>query len=367
LFTHVLYTYTQKILFALKSKLQIRNPKFRPGQSFFVLLLVGLVFLVSSLGFESRQAAAATSSTINFQARLLSSSGNIVPDGNYHIEFKIYDSLAAGASAQGVCSLDSSTDDCWWREERTTGNLVRVVNGYFTVNLGSVTSFGANIPWDQELWLTMNVGGTSGPTYDGEMTPRMKLTAVPYAITAGRLQATDSGITNQLTFATPSGSNKTITLPNETGTVCTTGSVCSGYQGSSTAIIQVPGSTAQNTITPTVNSVVGLMVNGTSGTAATAVNILQGGAATALGVTSSSTGNGQVISLTNTSGTQMAGLLIERNGGGGYWIYFRMYQEPNTGGTITFKTDQFKAARNEKRMRHGQFFQDEVKRVLNFN
>ena len=55
------------------------------------------------------------------------------------------------------------------------------------------------------------------------------------------------------------------------------------------------------------------------------------------------------------------------DGAGGQWIYFRLYQEPNTGGTITFKTDQFKAARNEKRMRHGQFFQDEVKRSLNFN
>ena len=46
---------------------------------------------------------------------------------------------------------------------------------------------------------------------------------------AANLQVTASAITNKLVFATPSASNKTITLPNETGTVCTTGSICSGY------------------------------------------------------------------------------------------------------------------------------------------
>lgn len=194
-----------------------------------VLFVFGLALLVQ----PAQHARAATSNTLNFQARLLTSSGTVVPDGNYHIEFKIYDSASAGASAQGTCSLNSGSDDCWWMETRSTGNLVRVVNGYFSVNLGSVTAFGSSIPWDQQLYLTMNIGGTGGsPSWDGEMLAsgnRIKLTAVPYAFTAGKLQSTDSGITNSLVFATPSGSNKTLTLPNETGTVCTTGSVCSNY------------------------------------------------------------------------------------------------------------------------------------------
>jgi hypothetical protein len=144
----------------------------------FILASFSSVFV---LGNSENRVSAATSSTLNFQGRLQTSTGAIVPDGSYNIEFKVYDSAAAGASGAGVCSLNSSTDDCWWIENRTGGSAVSVQNGYFSVQLGSVTPFGASIPWDQELWLTMNVSG------DGEMTPRFKLTAVPYAFRAGAL------------------------------------------------------------------------------------------------------------------------------------------------------------------------------------
>ena len=143
---------------------------------FFILLTS-----VTALFSTPINTQAATSSTLSFQGRLLTSSGALVPDGSYNIEFKIYDSAAAGGSGAGVCSLNSTTDDCWWIENRTGGNAVSVQNGYFSVQLGSVTAFGASIPWDQELWATMNVNG------DGEMTPRFKLTAVPYAFRAGAL------------------------------------------------------------------------------------------------------------------------------------------------------------------------------------
>lgn len=134
--------------------------------------------------------SAATITDLNFQARLLTDTGALVPDGNYHVEFKLYDSAAAGASAQGVCVGDP-TDDCEWVETRTTGDLVTVTNGYLYVNLGDVTAFGA-LDWSQEKWLTMNIGGTSGPTWDGEMSPRIKLTAVPFAYSSEQLDGLDS-------------------------------------------------------------------------------------------------------------------------------------------------------------------------------
>jgi hypothetical protein len=137
--------------------------------------------LLASIVSHSNNAIAATSNTLNFQGRLLTNSGALVADGSYNIEFKVYDSAATGASAQGVCSLNSTTDDCWWIESQT----VTVQNGYFSVALGSVTAFSSTVPWDQELWLTMNVSS------DGEMSPRFKLTAVPYAFRAGGL--VDSG------------------------------------------------------------------------------------------------------------------------------------------------------------------------------
>ena len=105
---------------------------------------------------------------------------------------------------------------------------------------------------------------------------------------------------------------------------------CAGSVG---PIVQVPATTANNTITPTVNGVVGLTVNGTSGTAATATSIVQGGAALALNVTSSSTGDGANINLTNTSGTQTNGLAITRNGAGGTTT--NLLNLTNTAGTAT--------------------------------
>ncbi len=153
---------------------------------------------------------AATSANINFQARLQSASGAIVPDGNYHMEFKLYTSASGGSAV--------------WTETRSTGNLVRTVNGYLTVNLGSVNAFPSGMNWDQEHWLTMNVGGSGGsPVYDGEMTPRLKLTATPYAFSAGQLRKTLGANTSVLDFLNPTA-NRTLNLPDQDGTLCVQGS-----------------------------------------------------------------------------------------------------------------------------------------------
>ncbi|MCA9333292.1 hypothetical protein KDA00_05475, partial [Candidatus Saccharibacteria bacterium] len=129
------------------------------------LLLPLFILGVILIGVLARPAttSAATSDTLNFQGRLLTSSGGLVADGSYNIVFTIYDDATVGTSQ--------------WTETQS----VSVQNGYFSVYLGSVTPFSASVPWDQELWMTMNVNS------DGEMTPRLKLTAVPYAFRAGAL------------------------------------------------------------------------------------------------------------------------------------------------------------------------------------
>ena len=155
-------------------------------RSALCLALVALFLFVSSVAgvfsYTRGGAIAAASSNLNFQARLLNPSGSLVADGSYNIEFKVYKSAAAGTSALGTCSLNVTGDDCWWLETRTGANVVTVKNGYMNVNLGSVTAFGSSIPWDQDLWLTMRIGGIGAPSWDAEMTPRFKLTAVPYAL-----------------------------------------------------------------------------------------------------------------------------------------------------------------------------------------
>ncbi|HET8671028.1 MAG TPA: hypothetical protein VFM05_10490, partial [Candidatus Saccharimonadales bacterium] len=142
-------------------------------------VLSAVILIVSFVTYFERpnRAEAATSSSINFQARLLTAAGQVVPDGNYNVEFKLYYASAPDAGEtpdQGACTVNSnaaSDEDCVWVETRTGGNRVRTVNGYLTVNLGSVTAFGSSINWDQDIWLTMNVGG-GGVTasWDGEMT-----------------------------------------------------------------------------------------------------------------------------------------------------------------------------------------------------
>ena len=54
--------------------------------SFVGLLGVGLV----GPGVPVAQAAAGINKTINFQGRLLNAQGAVVADGNYNMEFKIY-------------------------------------------------------------------------------------------------------------------------------------------------------------------------------------------------------------------------------------------------------------------------------------
>ncbi len=164
--------------------------------SYGVLLPVFIfgVTLIATLfagGYE--RASAATNSTLNFQGRLMTAGGSTVPDGSYNLEFKLYNASAVDGGetlVQGACQTNPgpvADEDCLWVESRTGGNTVTVQNGYFSVALGSVNAFPTTINWDQELWLGMNVGGTSGPSWDGEMTPRFKLTAVPYAFRAGAL------------------------------------------------------------------------------------------------------------------------------------------------------------------------------------
>jgi hypothetical protein len=164
------------------------------------------------------RAYAATNGTLNFQARLLSSSGNTVPDGYYNIQFNIY-SVSSGGSTL-------------WTETRdynggSPDNRVRVVNGYLSVNLGTIDSLAdeTDINWEDDTWLGMTVRGSTQCAFgsctpaDTEMTPRIKLTAVPYALVAGNVK---SSSTNS---ASTHSENITISSGNALGATSTSGSI----------------------------------------------------------------------------------------------------------------------------------------------
>lgn len=128
-----------------------------------MLLFAFIVFF----GISSQRANAGVPQMINYQGTLTNPSGTEVPNGNYNIEFKIYNVPSGGAAL-------------WSEVWNSTTTQVPVVNGIFNVMLGFQTplpeSFFANNP---TTYLGMKVGT------DTELLPRQLITSVGYAFSAG--------------------------------------------------------------------------------------------------------------------------------------------------------------------------------------
>ena len=257
----------------------------------FALMLLIIMIIGALFGFaDTRVYAQTPNTTLNYQARILNFDGSLVPDGNYNLEFKIYDSqTVSGTPDQGACTKNTGTADttCLWVETRTGGNAVRVVNGYVSVNLGSVTPFSSTIPWGNNLYVTMRVGGTGSPTWDTEMTDgvtgyRMKITAVPLAFVANNVLSGDTNAastnsdnivvqTGDALGTTSNSGNITVDVGTATGT---TGSLLFGTSNASA--ITIGNSSATTTLQGSI-SLTG------SGTALTVTNDVQVDGNTTLG------------------------------------------------------------------------------------
>ncbi|MGY4893719.1 MAG: beta strand repeat-containing protein [Candidatus Saccharimonadota bacterium] len=144
--------------------------------------------LVLSLN-NTANAAPGINEQINFQGRLYSNTGGGIADGNYNMQFRIYrdgDGLTAGNTTGSPAGTLLWTES--WLNANSQG--VSVVNGFLSVQLGSITPFGSSVDWAQDtLWLSVNVGSTNGSctpftscTPDGEMVPMKRLSATPYAL-----------------------------------------------------------------------------------------------------------------------------------------------------------------------------------------
>lgn len=181
-------------------------------------LSIGLIIVaLVSIYIQSDTVTAATgiNRQINFQGKVVNSDGTNVADGSYNFEFKLYTVDTAGSAI--------------WTETRTGGNQVTVQDGIFRVSLGSVTSLPGSVDFNTDnIYLSVNFNG------DGEMSPRIRFTAVPYAFnaekvagltvtnTTGTLTIPDATIAfsgnNDVTFT--STGTTTLTLPT-TGTLAT--------------------------------------------------------------------------------------------------------------------------------------------------
>lgn len=101
-------------------------------------------------------ASADVPSTVNLQGALKDENGEPVNDTKI-IQFLIYDNETSGAVV--------------WSEYQ---NSVEIVDGIFSVELGSDTDFPEDLFDEAELWITFQLGGA-------EMSPRQQLLSVPYA------------------------------------------------------------------------------------------------------------------------------------------------------------------------------------------
>jgi hypothetical protein len=122
-----------------------------------LILLVYLTVLMA-IAFV---ASAAVPRLINYQG-ILTDSGGLPIEGNHNLTFKVYpDSQVA-------------TPDLW-SEEHTD---VPVDDGLFNVILGSIEAIPDTLFDGAERWIGVTVGT------DPEMTPRMRITSVPWAVRA---------------------------------------------------------------------------------------------------------------------------------------------------------------------------------------
>jgi hypothetical protein len=129
-------------------------------------------------------------STLSYQGVLQDGAGNPVPDGNYALTFRIY-SVPAGGTAL-------------WTENQT----LAVQGGILNAVLGSTTAL--NLPFNVKYWLGTSVAS------EAELTPRVELTASPYAMRAAR--ADSAGLTLPYHVTTASSSTQFWITNNGTGT-----------------------------------------------------------------------------------------------------------------------------------------------------
>ncbi|MBI4688573.1 MAG: tail fiber protein [Nitrospirae bacterium] len=131
-----------------------------------IILLTAVVVLFSVVASH----AVTVPQMINYSGTLNGINGNPVANGNYSMEFRIYNVASGGVAL-------------WTEKWDTTTSQVAVVSGTFNVMLGAIDKVNNPIPANffqenPETFLGIKVGN------DSEMLPRQKITSVGYALSA---------------------------------------------------------------------------------------------------------------------------------------------------------------------------------------
>jgi hypothetical protein len=176
---------------------------------FFALLLLIPVLSGIFLVFGQNQAQAANPNLINFQGKVVNGSGAANPstnvtDGSYTFRFCLYST----ASPATPCTAGAN-NDAVWRESKS----LTVTNGVFQTELGDTTTM-IDVSAYTNLYLGINFNGDAA----GEMTPRIHLDSVPYALNSDKLGGLTSSGFIQNTTSPQSTSNFNISGTGVAGT-----------------------------------------------------------------------------------------------------------------------------------------------------
>jgi YVTN family beta-propeller protein len=153
-------------MYAINKK--IKKNQTRKSVFFGAFVIVGVLFSVFS--FYS-QSVAAPNYQMNYQGKLTDASGVAVVDGTYNIRFWL------------LTSPTAPTSSAIWTESLTGSDKVQVTDGLFSIMLGSTSPL-TGVDFNQTLYLGVEIGGSTTPAWDGEMSPRKILGTVPAAFEA---------------------------------------------------------------------------------------------------------------------------------------------------------------------------------------
>jgi hypothetical protein len=185
-----------------------------PGNVLFTLLVVGALLWAASAGalpLRTPAAAGTSTGTIAYQGRLADANGSPLT-GTYNMIFRLYDAATGGTPL--------------WTEQWTGSNGVKVSDGLFNVMLGSLAPIPTSLVTDHaSLFLGITVGT------DDEMTPRVQLGSVPFAVQA---------------LTVPDGSVTTAKIAD--GAVTGAKQTISTYYAGDNTFVRVQGSVPEMTI-----------------------------------------------------------------------------------------------------------------------
>lgn len=278
------------------------------------------------VGAATTHAATGINKQINFQGKLVNANGTNVANGNYNMEFKLYDAASGGTTL--------------WTETRLNNNSqgVAVTDGVFQVNLGSITSLPGSVDFNTDnIYLGINVGNTNGTctpfsncSPDGEMTPRIRFTAAPYAFNADALDGlsagnfvqlaqgaqTDASTTNPSIYINKTGGTADLVKLERSGTaefvIDTSGNITSGgditFVEDQNATIKIADQTTADTDGTDLTIVAGK----SKGTGTGGDLFLQGGS-----IDASLTGSGGNVTIKGGAGLSEGTVTIGSNAGSG--------------------------------------------------